>query len=129
MRAIRRVRALLQAGLRRPAATAGRQMPESAYVTVGKADSVPTGELLAFEAGGQRITVANAGGNLYAFDDTCTHRGCSLAEGDLEGTTVTCICHGSQFDAVTGAVVRGPAERPLLAHRVRVVGDDLQVEA
>jgi Rieske Fe-S protein len=47
----------------------------------------------------------------------------------LEGTTVTCICHGSQFDAATGAVVRGPAERPLLAHRVRVVGDDLQVEA
>jgi len=104
-------------------------MPEPAYVTVGKAGSVPTDELHAFDAGGRRITVANAGGVLYAFDDTCTHQGCSLAEGDLEGTTVTCICHGSQFDVTTGAVVRGPAERPLLAHRVRVAGDDLQVEA
>jgi len=83
----------------------------------------------AFDAGGRRITVANAGGILFAFDDTCTHKGCSLAEGDLEGTTVTCICHGSQFDVATGAVLRGPAERPLAAHRVRVVGDDLQVEA
>ena len=104
-------------------------MPEPAYVTVVKAGSVPTGGLQAFDAGGRRITVANAGGRLYAFDDTCTHKGCSLAEGDLEGTTVTCICHGSQFDVATGAVLRGPAERPLAAHRVRVVGDDLQVEA
>lgn len=103
-------------------------MPEPAYVTVGKAGSVPTGELHVFDAGGRRITVANAGGILYALDDTCTHRGCSLAEGALAGTTVTCLCHGSQFDVATGVVVRGPAERPLLAHRVRVAGDDLQVE-
>jgi nitrite reductase/ring-hydroxylating ferredoxin subunit len=104
-------------------------MQEPAYVTVGKAGSVPTGELHAFEAGGRRITVANAAGVLYAFDDTCTHRGCSLADGDLEQTTVTCICHGSQFDVVTGAVVRGPAERPVMTHRVRVAGDDLELEA
>lgn len=104
-------------------------MQEPAYVTVGKAGSVPTDELQAFDAAGRRIAIANAGGVLYAFDDTCTHRGCSLAVGDLEGTTVTCICHGSQFDVATGAVLRGPAEQPLAAHRVRVVGDDLQVEA
>ena len=94
-------------------------MQEPAYVTVGKAGSVPTGELQAFDAGGRRITVANAGGTLFAFDDTCTHAGCSLAEGDLEGTTVTCICHGSQFDVATscrwrpdGGTADGPARRP-----------------
>jgi nitrite reductase/ring-hydroxylating ferredoxin subunit len=104
-------------------------MQEPAYVTVGKAGSVPTGELHAFETGGRRISVANAAGVLYAFDDTCTHRGCSLADGDLEETTVTCICHGSQFDVATGAVVHRPAERPLGVYGVRVAGDDLQVDA
>ena len=98
-------------------------------MTVGNAGSVPAGALHRFDAGGRRISVANVDGILYAFDDTCTHRGCSLAEGDLEGTTLTCICHGSQFDVATGAVVRGPAERPVTAHPVRVAGDELQVEA
>jgi nitrite reductase/ring-hydroxylating ferredoxin subunit len=50
---------------------------------------------------------------MYAFDDTCTHMGCSLANGELEGTTVTCACHGSQFDVTSGAVLRGPAQRPV----------------
>jgi len=104
-------------------------MHEPSYVTVGKAGSVRIDELQEFDVRGERIAVANVSSVLYAFDDTCTHRGCSLADGDLEGTTVTCVCHGSQFDVTTGSVVRGPAERPLGVYGVRVVGDDLQVEA
>jgi nitrite reductase/ring-hydroxylating ferredoxin subunit len=52
---------------------------------------------------GTRIAVANVGGTYYAFDDTCTHEQCSLAEGDLAGTTVTCMCHGAEFDVRTGS--------------------------
>src|SRR5262249_35609186 len=62
-----------------------------------------------------------------AFDDTCTHRGCSLASGKLDGTTVTCPCHGSQFDVTSGAVVRGPATRPVRSRLVEVKGNDLLV--
>ena len=104
-------------------------MGDPAFVPVGKADSVHSGETKLFEPAGQRVTVANVGGTLYAFDDTCTHQGCSLSEGDLDGTTLQCICHGSQFDVTTGAVVRGPAREPVETHRVRVVGEELQVEA
>jgi nitrite reductase/ring-hydroxylating ferredoxin subunit len=64
-------------------------------------------------SGDRKIAVANVGGELHGFDDTCTHRGCSLAQGTLEGTVVTCPCHGSQFDVTTGAVVRGPATEPV----------------
>jgi nitrite reductase/ring-hydroxylating ferredoxin subunit len=62
---------------------------------------------------GRKIAVANVGGELHGFDDTCTHRGCSLAQGTLDGTVVTCPCHGSQFDVTTGAVVLGPATEPV----------------
>ncbi|MGH2393155.1 MAG: Rieske (2Fe-2S) protein, partial [Candidatus Limnocylindria bacterium] len=61
--------------------------------------------------------------------DTCTHMGCSLAAGDLDGTTVTCACHGSQFDVTSGEVLRGPAERPVRSRRVGFQGDELTVEA
>jgi nitrite reductase/ring-hydroxylating ferredoxin subunit len=102
-------------------------MSMSEFVTVGSAADLSEGEMRAFEVGGRRVTVANVGGSLHAFDDTCTHRQCSLAEGDLEEATVTCPCHGSQFDVATGVVLNPPATEPVRTYPVRVEGDDLQV--
>jgi 3-phenylpropionate/trans-cinnamate dioxygenase ferredoxin subunit len=82
-------------------------------VRVGDAEAVPVGEMRVFDVSGTRLNVTNAGGRLYAYEDTCTHMGCSLADGELDGTVVTCACHGSQFDVTTGAVLRGPAQRPV----------------
>jgi 3-phenylpropionate/trans-cinnamate dioxygenase ferredoxin subunit len=96
---------------------------------IGLAKDVAAGQMRGFDAGGTRVAVANAGGDLYAFDDACTHAGCSLARGALTGTTVTCGCHGSQFDVTSGAVLRGPARRPVRSRAVRVEGEDLLVEA
>jgi nitrite reductase/ring-hydroxylating ferredoxin subunit len=55
--------------------------------------------------------------------------GCSLANGTLSGTTVTCACHGSQFDVTSGNVLRGPAQRPVRSRTVQVEGDALLVES
>jgi nitrite reductase/ring-hydroxylating ferredoxin subunit len=82
-----------------------------------------------FDLEGTKVAVANANGVLYAFDNTCTHMGCSLANGKLNETTVTCPCHGSQFNVTSGAVVRGPAARPVRSHAVQVEREDILVEA
>jgi len=55
--------------------------------------------------------------------------GCSLATGTLDGTIVTCRCHGSQFDVTSGDVLRGPAEDPVRSRQVEVQAGDLLVEA
>lgn len=99
------------------------------FIRIGQLADVSEGEMRVFEVEGSRINVSNTGSGLYAFDDTCTHMGCSLANGRLEGTTVTCACHGSQFDVTTGAVVRGPAQRPVRSRAVEVRGDELFAEA
>ena len=101
---------------------------ESMFVRIGHADDVADGQMRVFDVAGTSVTVSNAGGRLYAFDDTCTHAGCSLAEGELDGTTVTCECHGSQFDVRSGAVLRGPAELPVRSRTVMVEGPDLLAE-
>ena len=75
-----------------------------------------------------RITLANVAGTLFAIDDTCTHRGCSLGDGKLDGSTVQCACHGSRFDVKTGEVVRGPAEDAIRSYPVHVVNDEVQVD-
>ena len=46
---------------------------------VGKVGDVPAGGVVLFEVEGKPIAVANVDGRLFAFDDLCTHRGCSLA--------------------------------------------------
>ena len=98
------------------------------FTTVTKAGDIPSGELAAFNVEDTEVAIANVDGTFYAFDDTCTHKRCSLARGDLEGTTVVCPCHGSVFDVTTGAVLAPPAVEPVGSYRVRVEGDALQVE-
>jgi len=99
------------------------------FVTIVKTNQVPAGEVVAADAGGTRIAVANVDGTYYAFEDACTHEQCSLAEqGELAGTTVTCTCHGSEFDVRTGKVLAPPALLPVKVYRTRIVGDALQVE-
>lgn len=80
--------------------------------------TVPTGGMVSVDVEGRRIAVANVDGTMFAFDDACTHRQCSLAKGRLSGKTVTCECHGSQFDVATGKVLRGPAVQPVHTYRV-----------
>jgi nitrite reductase/ring-hydroxylating ferredoxin subunit len=55
--------------------------------------------------------------------------GCWLAGGELHGTTLTCPCHGTQFDVTFGAVLGGPARRPGSSRAVQVEGEDLLVAA
>jgi nitrite reductase/ring-hydroxylating ferredoxin subunit len=104
-------------------------MEKGLLVRVGSAKEIAAGQMRVFNVAGTNVNVANVNGQLYAFDDNCTHTGCSLARGRLQGTTVTCGCHGSQFDVTTGAVLRGPAQRPERSRAVQVEGDDLLVEA
>ena len=98
------------------------------FARVGRPGDIAAGQMRAVDVDGTRVNVANVAGQFYAIDDACTHARCSLANGTLAGTTVTCACHGSQFDVTTGAVLSGPARRPVRPHVVRVEADGLLVE-
>src|SRR4029079_7418044 len=65
------------------------------------------------------VCVARTGDGWLAFEDTCTHEECSLAEGELDGEVVICPCHGSEFDVLTGDVVTPPALDPLPIYEAR----------
>lgn len=96
--------------------------------TVARVGDIPEGEIRAYEVGGEDVAIANVGGTFYAFNDVCTHAMCSLAEGDLDDATVTCACHGSEFDVTTGDVLGGPAMEPVDSYDLTVEGDDIRVE-
>ena len=98
-------------------------------ITLAKTSDIKPGELAAFNVEGTRVAIANANGRFFAIDDTCTHEQCSLAaEGTLEGTIVTCGCHGAQFDVTTGAVLAPPAPEPVKVYPLHIDQGNLVVE-
>jgi 3-phenylpropionate/trans-cinnamate dioxygenase ferredoxin component len=128
MSQLHRIKTLVQSTFRRRPPERAEPGAPVTPLTLGSISAVPQSGLTKFDAGGNEIAVANVEGTFYALSDICTHRGCSLSEGELDGTTLECICHGSRFDLATGDVVQGPAERPVQVYPVRVQGDALVVD-
>jgi len=110
-------------------ATAAQMEVQMGEFTVTGLEELGDRELAAYDVNGNRIAIAKVGDAFYAFGDTCTHLGCSLAEGQLEGTTVTCPCHGSEFNVTNGEVVHGPASEPVRSYPVQLANGELRVEA
>jgi nitrite reductase/ring-hydroxylating ferredoxin subunit/uncharacterized membrane protein len=73
------------------------------------------------------VLLARRDGRVYAIHDRCTHRGCLLSEGDLDGHVITCSCHGSRFDIRDGTLLQGPATVSQPAFEVREVGTWIEV--
>jgi nitrite reductase/ring-hydroxylating ferredoxin subunit len=56
---------------------------------------------------------------IFAIHDRCSHRGCSLSDGTVEGVEIVCGCHGSRFDRRDGALRHGPATAAQPSFQVR----------
>jgi Rieske Fe-S protein len=58
------------------------------------------------------ILVRSQAGEYYAFDQKCSHLGCSVYF-DRNRRCLECPCHKGAFDAETGSVLNGPPTQPL----------------
>ena len=97
------------------------------FVSVAKIGDIPPDEMLEVSLDGDPVVVANVDGTFYAFGGECTHQGGPLAEGFIEGETVTCPWHNGQFNVKTGEVEGPPPETPVATYQVRVEGEHVQV--
>ena len=79
------------------------------------------------ESGSMKLV--NVDGNYFACDDTCTHAGASLAEGTLDGSTITCGWHGAKFDCTNGKLADFPAKiNDLKSYTVTKEAEDIFIE-
>ncbi len=80
-------------------------------LTIAK-DEIQDGEMRGYDVDGLLVLVAKVNGQVHAVKNRCTHLGCRLSEGTLEGLIVTCPCHGSKFDISNGKLVQSVSNWP-----------------
>ncbi len=98
------------------------------FVKVATTSELAPGQAKEVEVNGKTIALFNLEGSYHAIDNTCTHRGGPLSEGDVEGQVVTCPWHGAKFNIISGEVLGPPARAEVASYRIRVTGSDVEVE-
>jgi len=96
--------------------------PAPANTVLGKIADIPVGGGKIF-APNQVVVTQPVKGTFKAFSSICTHQSCPVAS--VSGGTINCDCHGSKYAVATGAVVAGPAPRPLPPKQITITGDTI----
>jgi len=121
-------------GMGAPAATsaAASATPSASSAAGGMAagaltatSAIPVGGGKIFTAQTTVVTQPSAG-EFKVFSAVCTHMGCivnQIADGRID-----CPCHGSEYSITDGAVLAGPAPRPLPAKTIKITGDSIFLE-
>ena len=92
---------------------------QSGDIEVAFLDELKTDQMMLIHINKKRIVIGKAEDGYVAFDDRCTHRGGTLADGAMICGRVQCPWHGSQFDCKTGAVKAGPAKEPIQTYSLK----------
>nr|WP_295382392.1 FAD-dependent oxidoreductase [Pseudoxanthomonas sp.] len=80
---------------------------------VASADDIGRGSGAVLRRGLHRIAAYRAAdGRLHTFNARCPHLGC-VVRWSSEEKSWDCPCHGSRFDAASGAILNGPTSEPL----------------
>lgn len=95
---------------------------------VASTSEVKDGEKKEVRVGDKTILLINNGGDFFAIDAACPHRKLPLVKGRVEGLFITCAFHGSKFNLMDGSVVNGPAVKPVATYRVKVEGENIDIE-
>lgn len=95
-----------------------RLAPTDGEIEISGAGKLERDQMRLLHVNGHRIVIARTEQGLAAFDDRCTHRGASLADGMLICGTVQCPWHGSQFDVNSGEVKAGPGRAKIRTYKI-----------
>ncbi|MES9968886.1 MAG: non-heme iron oxygenase ferredoxin subunit [Candidatus Thiodiazotropha sp.] len=95
------------------------------WLRVADCAELQPGTMKRVDVEGQRYLLANAGGQIYAVDDLCSHEEVSLYLGCLEGESIKCSLHGSRFSLKNGEPLDPPATEPINTYPIKISADQI----
>ena len=101
---------------------------DEGWVRAAGRGDLTEGEVLGVEVEGRSIALYATDGGLFATDNICTHAYACLSDGWLDGEVIECPLHAGRFEIKTGKGLGPPIPCDLKTYKVRVVGDEVQVD-
>jgi len=97
-------------------------MNTTEWIDATAMDDVPADDVIGMIVAGRDIALYNAGGEIFATDNICTHGHARLCEGFLEGHEIECPLHQGRFDVRTGQPSCAPVTEAIRSYPVRIEG-------
>jgi naphthalene 1,2-dioxygenase system ferredoxin subunit len=95
-------------------------MDDLQWIDATAVDDVPEDDVIGIVVGDRDIALYNAGGEIYATDNICTHGHARLCDGFLEGHEIECPLHQGRFDIRTGAPMCAPVTEAIRSYPIRI---------
>ena len=77
---------------------------------VCKSDELPNNSIKVITVRDSKILVCRSNNQLFAFDNSCRHRGASLSKSEIKGTKIVCYMHDFEYDLNNGKLIRIPSK-------------------
>ena len=95
-------------------------MSNTEWTDAAAVDDVPEDDVIGMVVAGRDMALYNAGGEIFATDNICTHGHARLCEGFLEGHEIECPLHQGRFDVRTGQPMCAPVTEAIRSYPVRI---------
>jgi len=97
-------------------------MSNSEWTDAAAVADVPEDDVIGMMVAGRDLALYNAGGEIFATDNICTHGHARLCDGFLEGHEIECPLHQGKFDVRTGQPTCAPVTEAIRSYPVKIEG-------
>ena len=97
-------------------------MSNPEWTDAAAVDDVPEDDVIGMIVAGRDMALYNAGGEIFATDNICTHGHARLCEGFLDGHEIECPLHQGKFDVRTGQPTCAPVTEAIRSYPVKIEG-------
>lgn len=104
-----------------------REQPKD-FVSAIALEDLPANKPTRVQVKGEPIVMVRRGKHVYAVGAVCSHYGAPMEEGKLQGDSLECPWHYSQYSIQDGSVERGPTTSPLPVYETEIRDDHVYVK-
>lgn len=93
---------------------------ETQWIQAADEADVPDDDVIGVAVQSKNLALAKVEGEVFAFDNICTHGNARLCDGFLDGHEIECPLHQGKFDVRTGKALCDPLTEDTKTYPVKI---------